>query len=186
MLPNLSISIRFAIQVSCALLSIVSPSRQVRCPVANMGALTTHNNISRAFVWRSAGIDPSIADPCVWAAHVWVAWNSHVATYADFTLRMEDFVSSENLASRVCERAFNQSYCSRAKHRATGSSLMHAIGLGEVRLNHHHRHHGRCSLANVAAVDFALATKVADMAKQYGYTSGPGCDLSLWHEQSAS
>ena len=159
--------------------------RQVRCPVANMGALTTHNNFSRAFAWRAAGIDLSLSDPCVWAAHVWVAWNKHVASYADFTLRMEDFVSSENLATHVCEKAFNHSYCRLTKHRATRSSLVHALGLGEVRLKHHHRRHGRCTLAHVAATDFAVATKVADMAKHYGYTSGPGCDLSLMHDEPA-
>jgi len=39
-----------------------------------MAALTTHNNCSRHFLWKAAGVDPNLS-PCVWGAQVWLHWN---------------------------------------------------------------------------------------------------------------
>jgi|AntAceMinimDraft_1070359.scaffolds.fasta_scaffold108727_2 hypothetical protein len=144
-----------------------------------MAALTTHNNVSRAFVWRAAGLNPTLANPCVWAAHAWVAWNAHVESYADATFRVDDFASSEALASHVCRQAFNGSFCANAKAATAKGSLVHALGLGEFRLKQHHRRHGACALADVATLDPIVAAQVVAMATRYGYQSSPSCDLAL-------
>ena len=79
---------------------------QVRCPTANMAALTTHNNFSREFLWHAAGIDPTEPDPCLWGARVWLRWNRHVETYADHRIRVEDFVAPySDLAGHLCSVA---------------------------------------------------------------------------------
>eukprot|EP00613_Pedinella_sp_CCMP2098_P077883 CAMPEP_0171939298 /NCGR_PEP_ID=MMETSP0993-20121228/36177_1 /TAXON_ID=483369 /ORGANISM="non described non described, Strain CCMP2098" /LENGTH=319 /DNA_ID=CAMNT_0012581087 /DNA_START=267 /DNA_END=1226 /DNA_ORIENTATION=- len=75
---------------------------QVRCPVSNMAALTTHNNFSREFIWKASGVDPTTTPACLWGAKVWLHWNRHVEMYADVRIRVEDFENPAALAAHLC------------------------------------------------------------------------------------
>mmetsp|Transcript_68834 Transcript_68834/g.155701 ORF Transcript_68834/g.155701 Transcript_68834/m.155701 type:complete len:359 (+) Transcript_68834:188-1264(+) len=152
---------------------------QVRCPVANMAALTTHNNFSREFIWRAAGVDPTLPG-CLWGANVWYQWNKHVETYADVRIRIEDFDSPEDMARRVCEIGSGLQTGVKCRSAAAQKALTLAkAGLAiESGVKGHHREHGSCSFAQVHKADPGLAKNILEMASRYGYLSSKKCDLS--------
>ena len=160
---------------------------QVRCPMDNIAALTTHNNFSRDFLWRSAGVDPSLA-PCLWGAHVWLRWNEHIESFADARVRIEDFESPEAMAQHVC--GLTGLACSKPWPRRVADALRLPI-FGQVR--GHHREHGACRLEDLEAMDPRLAREVRSFSSStnrstltlvsltHGIASDPchGCSLRL-------
>uniref|UniRef100_A0A7S2H006 Sulfotransferase domain-containing protein n=1 Tax=Octactis speculum TaxID=3111310 RepID=A0A7S2H006_9STRA len=141
---------------------------QVRCPAANIAALTSHNNFSRAFLSRAAGIDPNLPD-CVWGAWVWLRWNLHIGSYADSRYRIEDFTAPEDMAAYLCDLVGLK--CHRKDLLAASVASRVAKFLGLTKLGLHHREHGACTIADVSREDPELGRKVEALSKYYGYES---------------
>eukprot|EP00615_Pteridomonas_danica_P003086 CAMPEP_0114351244 /NCGR_PEP_ID=MMETSP0101-20121206/17027_1 /TAXON_ID=38822 ORGANISM="Pteridomonas danica, Strain PT" /NCGR_SAMPLE_ID=MMETSP0101 /ASSEMBLY_ACC=CAM_ASM_000211 /LENGTH=270 /DNA_ID=CAMNT_0001491001 /DNA_START=293 /DNA_END=1105 /DNA_ORIENTATION=+ len=146
----------------------------VRCPVGNMAGLTTHTNWTRDFIWRAAGIHPNTDStnqpPCLWAAKAWFFWNSHVETYADNRLRVEDFTNPEDMARILCKEGSLSCFSSRRAHLQELLAPNYRV---------HHREHGTCSMKEIFELDPKLATEMVRMARRYGYGSSKLCNLNF-------